>query len=137
MTNPLATRVWTYPLAWNERGQIVGTSFVRHVSPTYEIFRPFIWEAGVMRDLGVLGDLTCGDAQADCAGGQAVDINAQGTVVGTVTGPAGLDRAFIWQDGVMHDLGAFEGHSTWAIAINDRGQVLFAVGVPDLGGNDA
>src|SRR3954470_6693251 len=129
----LTTHVWTYPLAWNERGQVVGTSFVRHVAPTYDIFRPFIWEAGVMKDLGVLGDLACGDTQEDCAGGQAVDINAQGTVVGTVTGPAGLDRAFIWQDGVMHDLGAFEGHSTWAIAINDRSQVLFAVGVPELG----
>ncbi|HWC73335.1 MAG TPA: hypothetical protein VG454_05295 [Gemmatimonadales bacterium] len=126
-------RAWTYPLAWNARGQIVGTSHVRHVAPTYEIFHPILWQSGVLKDLGVLGTVTCGDAQADCAGGDAVDINAQGTVVGTVTGAAGLDRAFSWQDGIMHDLGAFEGHSTRAMAINDRGQILFAVGVPDLG----
>lgn len=129
----LGARVWTYPLAWNERGQVVGMSHVRHVSPTYEVFRPFIWEAGVIKDLGVLGDVTCGDTQQDCAGGDAIDINASGTVVGTVTGPGGLDRAFIWRDGVMYDLGAFEGHSTRAIAINDRGQVLFAVSSPELG----
>jgi probable HAF family extracellular repeat protein len=124
----------TYPLAWNESGQVVGTSFVRHIPPTYDIFHPFIWNRGVMEDLGVLGELTCGDTQTDCAGGYAVDINAQGTVVGTVTGAAaGLDRAFIWQNGVMHDLGVFEGHSTSAVAINDRGQVLFVVGAPNLG----
>jgi probable HAF family extracellular repeat protein len=127
------TRVSTYPLAWNERGQVVGTSLVRHVAPTYDVSHPFIWDSGVMRDLGVLGVLTCGDPAEDCAGGAAVDINAIGTVVGTVTAAAGLDRAFIWQDGVMHDLGVFEGHSTRAIAINDRGQVLFSVGFPDLG----
>jgi probable HAF family extracellular repeat protein len=123
----------TYPLAWNERGQVVGTGFVRRIPPTYDVFHPFVWESGVIKDLGVLGELTCGDAQVDCAGGFAVDINAQGTVVGTVTGAAGLDRAFIWQDGVMHDLGVFEGHTTSAIAINDRGQILFVVGAPNLG----
>jgi probable HAF family extracellular repeat protein len=103
------------------------------VEPTYDVSHPFIWDSGVMRDLGVLGPLTCGDPAEDCAGGAAVDINAIGTVVGTVTGAAGLDRAFIWQDGVMRDLGVFEGQSTRAIAINDRGQVLFSVGFPDLG----
>jgi probable HAF family extracellular repeat protein len=129
----LGGSVWTYPFAWNERGQVIGMSAVRHVAPTYDVFHPFIWDGGVMKDLGVLGPLTCGDPAQDCAGGAAVDINAIGTVVGTVTGQAGLDRAFIWQDGVMRDLGVFEGQSTRAIAINDRGQVLLSTGFPDLG----
>jgi probable HAF family extracellular repeat protein len=57
-----------------------------------------------------------------------VDINNHGVVVGKVNGPDyGTDqktRAFIWENGVMRDLGLDPGRATSAIAINDRGQVL-------------
>jgi len=118
-------RIRTIATAWNPRGQVVGSSFVRHANPTSEIFHPFVWEGGVMRDLGVLGSYSCGDdPQVDCAGGEAADINAQGVIVGTSTNAAGMNRAFVWENGIMRELTAFPDRQTRALAINDRGQIL-------------
>jgi probable HAF family extracellular repeat protein len=98
---------------------------VRHVEPTYEVFHPFVWENGVMRDLGVLGTFPCGDdPQADCGAGEAADVNGSGVVVGTSTNAAGVDRAFVWEDGTMRELAAFPDRATRAHSINDRGQIL-------------
>ena len=79
-----------------------------------------------MRDLGVLAPRPClpGGTASDCSWGEAVDINAHGVVVGTVNSADGKTRAFIWENGVMRDLGVDPGRHTAAIAINDRGQVL-------------
>jgi probable HAF family extracellular repeat protein len=101
---------WAY--AWNNRGQIVGSSRVTEVPrahgdpPTY-VTHAFLWENGIMRDLGVLG---------------VVDINANGVMVGTST-----EGAFIWENGVVRNLGVAPGHYTRAMAINDRGQVMGTV----------
>jgi probable HAF family extracellular repeat protein len=127
-------RAWTYATAWNGRGQVVGSSRVRHVAPTYEVFHPFVWENGVMRDLGVLGTFACGDdPQADCGAGEAADVNGYGVVVGTSTNAAGVDRAFVWENGVMRDVAAFEGRATHAHAINDAGQIMGTFDGPDHG----
>jgi len=119
--------------AWNTRGQIVGWSQVRQVAHTdneepTQVAHPFIWENGVMRDLGVLGSLPCTNVAtpADCAWGEATGINAQGIVVGNLHDAQHQSRAFIWENGVMRDLGV-TGQSVTAIAINDRGQVLVQV----------
>ena len=129
----------TYAKAWNSRGQIVGWSHVTEVSHTNtsnwdptDVRHAFLWENGVMRDLGVLTPLPCPyvETPADCAWSEARDINADGVVVG-VAGVAGatydFQRAFIWENGVMRDLGVAPGHFTQALAINDRGQVLGTV----------
>ena len=122
----------TYPKAWNSRGQIVGSSEVTQVADTQgrvtRVAHPFIWENGVMRDLGVLEPLPCPNVTtpANCARGQAMDINVHGVVVGEVSDARGFSRAFIWENGVMRDLGF--GAKSEAIAINDRGQVLVTVG---------
>jgi probable HAF family extracellular repeat protein len=118
---PVAARS-TYATAWNARGQIVGASRADVVVPQIDLFHPFIWENGVMRDLGSLGAFQCGEPPRDCVIGEAVDINARGTVVGRVNG-----RAFVWENGEMRDLGVYPGKFTRAVAINDRGQIL-AVG---------
>jgi len=116
---------WTVAHAWNAKGQIVGGSQVRNrpVSHGYqpEFFHPFLWENGVMRDLGVLAPSPClpEGTGTDCSWGEAMDINANGVVVGISNG-----RAVIWENGVIRDLGVDPGHYTKAIAINDRGQVL-------------
>jgi probable HAF family extracellular repeat protein len=107
--------------AWNDAGQIVGGSTVAG------LFHPFIWENGVMRDLGVLGSECLLPPGKNCSSGHATAINAHGVVVGKSTTDS-MSRAFIWKDGVMRDLGVFPGHSTRALAINDHGQVLGAVG---------
>jgi probable HAF family extracellular repeat protein len=123
----------TYPKAWNSRGQIVGSSEVTQVVDTtsgrlIRAQHPFIWENGVMRDLGVLEPFPCTNVAtpANCARGQALDINVHGVVVGEVSDARGFTRAFIWENGVMRDLGF--GANSEAIAINDRGQVLVTVG---------
>jgi probable HAF family extracellular repeat protein len=124
---------WTVASAWNTRGQIVGSSRVRHVSPTHEIFHPFVWENGAIRDLGILASLPCGDAQEDCAEGWASDINDLGTIVGSSQDPSGRNRAVMWENGVIRELDVFPGLPTDASYINDRGQILGRVGYPENG----
>jgi probable HAF family extracellular repeat protein len=122
--------------AMNSSGQIVGTSQVAAVryanaSPD-KLMHPFLWENGVMRDLGTLAPYPCTNygalSPADCSAGWAAGINAHGVVVGSVTGSEGKLRAFIWKDGTMTGLSVYSGQDTRGRAINDRGQVLATVG---------
>ena len=124
----------TYAEAWNNRGQIVGWTHVTEVPHTNnwdptDVSHPFLWENGVMRDLGVLAPHPCTDVAkpADCSWGEASGINSSGIVVGTATDAQGTPRAFIWENGVMRDLGVAPGHITRALAINDRGQVMGSI----------
>lgn len=106
----------TWANAWNDAGQIVGTSYVGSAPAPH----PFIWNDGVMRDLGLLGSSPRGDAN---------DINAHGVVVGASVVDT-LLRAVISKDGVLRELGAFPGQHTRAVAINDHGRVLGVAGYP-------
>jgi probable HAF family extracellular repeat protein len=127
----------TYARALNNRGQIVGGSSIARFFVDRERFdavRPFLWEDGVMRNLGVLASPSpCRYAPTvDCSWADAQDINADGVVVGRSSADT-LFRAFIWEDGAMRDLGVFPGHTTAAWQINDRGQVIGSVGSAYLG----
>jgi uncharacterized membrane protein len=119
-------------VAWNAGGVIVGGSKVASVSEGdgdwTEVFHPFIWENGIMRDLGALAPAACATTpNRNCSEGWAMGINRQGVIAG-FSGVGQLWRAFRWEDGVMRDLDVFPGHSTLALAINDRGQILGTVG---------
>ena len=76
----------------------------------------FLWEKGVLRDLGTLGGRSS----------NAFGINERGQVVGeSDTGRTDNDgspvrHAFLWHDGRMTDLGI----PSSAHAINDRGQIV-------------
>jgi probable HAF family extracellular repeat protein len=77
-----------------------------------------------MRDLGTLGGT---DSQAN-------GINDSGQVVGWSADNIGHQRAFLYKDGVMKDLGTLGGGSnSWANGINASGQV---VGYSDTSSGD-
>jgi probable HAF family extracellular repeat protein len=60
----------------------------------------------------------------------AAGINNLGHVVGWKKGGDGVAHAFLW-DGVLRDLGTFQGLAASATAINDAGQILASATMPD------
>jgi probable HAF family extracellular repeat protein len=97
------------PSALNNAGQVVGDFGSGYL---------FRWDNGVITDLGTLGG---GVSATDSA---ATAINDAGQVTGS-SNTATYDRAgFLWQDGVMYDLGAPSGWSDYASGINQSGQVV-------------
>jgi probable HAF family extracellular repeat protein len=105
----------------NERGQIVGWSYTGGTPPPACIFAQatdsFIWDKkNGMTDLGNLGGA--------CV--IATGINDDGVVIGDNTNdqPQPVERAFIWKNGVIQDLGgSIGGLQTGAEGINASGQV--------------
>lgn len=98
--------------AINDAGQVVGQ---------YNLNRPYIWQNGGFMELGSFG--------GGNSWGYALDINNAGQVVGSSPVNNGSDglaqHAFLWEDGVMIDLGALPGlPDSRAHAINELGQVV-------------
>jgi probable HAF family extracellular repeat protein len=112
----------------NAHGEIVGSSENGEIDPLTGMnqSRPVRWKDGHIADLGTLGGNQ----------GAAASINRRGQVVGTATnaipdpiacfGLGAQCRAFLWQDGVMQDLGTLGGPDAFAILINDSGQIAGA-----------
>jgi probable HAF family extracellular repeat protein len=91
--------------AINAAGQVVGLSYL----PGSEEYHAFLWEKGVMTDLGAPG------VTSDARG-----INARGQVVG-ISG----NRAFVWEKGVMTELISLDRRfDSAAFAINAAGEIV-------------
>jgi probable HAF family extracellular repeat protein len=91
----------------------------------------FLWERGVMRDLGTLGG----------SHSQALFINDRGDVAGasyidsTIQDATGVptQHPFLWRNGQMIDLGTLGGTLGYPAGLNARSDV---VGVMDLAGDE-
>ena len=124
--------------AVNNRGQVVGSSlngqpdpFPFPIFPTPTQNRAFLWQSGVMQDLGTLCDPD-GECGLDAT---AFGINESGQVAGisstnvtpNATTSAPTTRPFLWENGKMIDLGTLGGTLSGvdgsAIVLNNRGQV--------------
>ena len=116
--------------AINQRGQVIGVA-ANTTPDAYSLFgwatetRGFIWEKGVMRDLGTLGGADTSPSF----------INERGQVAGVsyanfdpppdpfLCGFPITTHPFFWQDGNMLDIGTLGGTCASTASINNRGQV--------------
>lgn len=134
--------------AINNQGQIVGGSLNTTPDPTTPgstEARAFLWNRGVMTDLGTLGGPDANQINGNVTG--ATGINERGQITGGATynavidpacrsdsAPAGeaCNDAFLWADGTMSNLGTLGGvtslGNSFSVgnAINDRGQIVGA-----------
>lgn len=85
--------------------------------------RCYIWQNGVVTDLGVLPGLSM----------SGIAINNRGQVVGNATKSNGspqtdISRPFLWQSGTLYDLNSLVSHKGWTMihvsGFNNRGQII-------------
>jgi probable HAF family extracellular repeat protein len=143
----------TYPVAINERAQIVGWADVADEQEGRQS-HGFIWEEGEMIDLGRFhpetinergqivgnverpvydwpavweeGTLRVLPKPPKSRPARAVDINSTGTAVGVcmLSGPGDHARPCMWRDGKGYVLGLVYGDRGRAVAVNDRAQII-------------
>jgi probable HAF family extracellular repeat protein len=115
----------------NDLGQVVGGAQPTDLTNPILGFPPFhatLWNDGAIKDLGAGPEGSIGSV--------AFNINNKSQVVGRFAPPDPLEgavaHAFLWESGVMHDLGVPAGlgdDNSEANSLNDNGQIVGDSGV--------
>jgi probable HAF family extracellular repeat protein len=123
---------WSWGI--NNSGQVVGLA-LNAIPDPYSIYdfvifgsssgtqtRAFLWQEGVMQDLGTLGGP---DAYAGAINehGQIGGQSYTNSMPNPSSGFPTLDP-FFWENGTMQDIGSLGGVVGFFLALNDRGQVI-------------
>jgi probable HAF family extracellular repeat protein len=121
----------------NDGGQVVGFSTINAVPDPFSFLgapiHPFIWENGVMRDIGTLGgpdalpSAGCTNQRSGLVAGGSFTNSTPNDTTGMPT-----QNPFLWRNGTMTDLGTLGGTFGHAQCANTRGQVI---GQSDLTGD--
>lgn len=121
---------YSFAAAINQLGQIAGTSENSQIDPASgnPEFHAVLWQNDKILDLGTLGGTASFAATLNDRGqviGQALnDVPDSFSILGLGDGATLTQtRAFLWQNGKMNDLGTLGGPDSWAMYINDLGQV--------------
>jgi probable HAF family extracellular repeat protein len=98
------------PAENNDKGQVVYVAVTCDFSAT----RTLLWHNNRVTDMGTFEGLSL----------TPTSINNKGQATGTYTTNTGLNRGFLWQDGVAIDLGSLPDHpQVHGNSIDDRGQI--------------
>ncbi len=114
---PLGADDESHAIAINELGEVLVVSLDPSLSGRD---RYYVWSAGRVEQLGRLNAYPNGPA------GYATSMNDFRQIVGSVIHTDGIERAFLWEDGQMTDLGFAPGDDFFSVAykITNGGMIV-------------